>query len=59
MGDVSQYVTVDPARCSQIEQVSQLTALVQAQVEYHSRAAEILTQLSSKMDERLVLTLPV
>ncbi|XP_028299527.1 SH3 domain containing GRB2 like 2a, endophilin A1 isoform X5 [Gouania willdenowi] len=39
---------------SDIEQVSQLTALVHAQVEYHSRAAEILTQLSSKMDERSV-----
>ncbi|KAM8841855.1 SH3 domain containing GRB2 like 2a, endophilin A1 isoform 2-T2 [Synchiropus picturatus] len=38
---------------SDIEQVSQLSALVQAQVEYHSRAAEILTQLSSKIDERI------
>uniref|UniRef100_A0A8C9X871 SH3 domain containing GRB2 like 2a, endophilin A1 n=1 Tax=Sander lucioperca TaxID=283035 RepID=A0A8C9X871_SANLU len=38
---------------SDIEQVSQLSALVHAQVEYHSRAAEILTQLSSKIDERL------
>ncbi|XP_071767794.1 SH3 domain containing GRB2 like 2a, endophilin A1 [Centroberyx gerrardi] len=37
----------------QIEQVSQLAALVQAQVEYHSRAAEILTQLSSKIEERI------
>ncbi|XP_056136269.1 SH3 domain containing GRB2 like 2a, endophilin A1 [Lampris incognitus] len=37
----------------QIEQVSQLSALVQAQVEYHTRAAEILTQLSSKIDERI------
>lgn len=44
---------------SQIEQVSQLAALVQAQVGYHSRSAEILTQLTSKIDERLVLTLPV
>lgn len=41
--------------CKQIEQVSQLSALVHAQVEYHSRAAEILTQLSSKIDERSVL----
>lgn len=61
MGDVyqpswCQYVTVDPAHLQQIEQVSQLSALVHAQVEYHSRAAEILTQLSSKIDERLVLT---
>uniref|UniRef100_A0A3Q3W884 Uncharacterized protein n=1 Tax=Mola mola TaxID=94237 RepID=A0A3Q3W884_MOLML len=38
---------------SDIEQVSQLAALVQAQVEYHSRSAEILTQLSSKIDERI------
>ncbi|KAM6972673.1 SH3 domain containing GRB2 like 2a, endophilin A1 isoform 1-T1 [Aplochiton taeniatus] len=37
----------------QIEQVSQLAALVQAQSEYHSRAAEILTQLSSKMEDRI------
>ncbi|CAG01926.1 unnamed protein product [Tetraodon nigroviridis] len=38
---------------SDIEQVSQLAALVQAQLEYHSRSAEILTQLSSKIDERI------
>ncbi|XP_072241060.1 SH3 domain containing GRB2 like 2a, endophilin A1 isoform X1 [Leuresthes tenuis] len=38
---------------SDIEQVSQLAALVHAQVEYHTRAAEILTQLSSKIDERI------
>ncbi|CAL8331674.1 unnamed protein product [Lota lota] len=37
----------------QIEQVSQLAALVQAQVEYHSRATEILTQVSSKIEERI------
>ena len=51
---------LSPERCltaecvllSQIEQVSQLAALVQAQVEYHSRSAEILTQLSSEIDER-------
>lgn len=36
----------------QIEQVSQLAALVQAQLEYHSRTAEILQQLSSKMEDR-------
>lgn len=36
----------------QIEQVSQLAALVQAQLEYHSRSAEILQQLSSKMEDR-------
>lgn len=35
--------------------MSQLAALVQAQLEYHSRSAEILTQLSSKIDERSVL----
>nr|XP_020447461.1 endophilin-A1 isoform X3 [Monopterus albus]XP_020447462.1 endophilin-A1 isoform X4 [Monopterus albus]XP_020447464.1 endophilin-A1 isoform X6 [Monopterus albus]XP_020447465.1 endophilin-A1 isoform X7 [Monopterus albus] len=38
---------------SDVEQVSQLAALVHAQVEYHSRATEILTQLSSKIDERI------
>jgi len=36
----------------QIEQVSQLAALVQAQLEYHSRSAQILQQLSSKMEDR-------
>uniref|UniRef100_A0A672PXE8 Endophilin-A1-like n=1 Tax=Sinocyclocheilus grahami TaxID=75366 RepID=A0A672PXE8_SINGR len=35
-----------------IEQVSQLSALVQAQVEYHQQAAEILQQLSSKIEDR-------
>lgn len=39
----------------QIEQVSQLAALVHAQLQYHTRSAEILTQLSSKIDERSVL----
>ncbi|MED6291202.1 Endophilin-A1 [Characodon lateralis] len=38
---------------SDIEQVSQLAALVHAQVQYHTRSAEILTQLSSKIDERI------
>ncbi|XP_072772451.1 SH3 domain containing GRB2 like 2a, endophilin A1 isoform X2 [Nerophis lumbriciformis] len=38
---------------SDIEQVSQLAALVHAQVEYHTRASEILTQLCSKIDERI------
>ncbi|XP_046873558.1 endophilin-A1-like [Hypomesus transpacificus] len=38
---------------SDIEQVSQLAALVQAQVEYHRQAAQILQQLSSKMDDRI------
>uniref|UniRef100_A0A8K9UK67 SH3 domain containing GRB2 like 1, endophilin A2 n=1 Tax=Oncorhynchus mykiss TaxID=8022 RepID=A0A8K9UK67_ONCMY len=38
---------------SDIEQVSQLTALVQAQVEYHRQATEILQQLSSKLHERI------
>lgn len=40
------------ARVLQIEQVSQLAALVQAQLEYHSRSAEILQQLASKMEDR-------
>ncbi|XP_007542303.1 SH3 domain containing GRB2 like 2a, endophilin A1 isoform X3 [Poecilia latipinna] len=38
---------------SDIEQVSQLAALVHAQLQYHTRSAEILTQLSSKIDERV------
>ncbi|XP_036372624.1 SH3 domain containing GRB2 like 2a, endophilin A1 isoform X1 [Megalops cyprinoides] len=37
----------------QIEQVSQLGALVQAQVEYHRQATEILQQLSLKMEDRI------
>ncbi|KAG7459046.1 hypothetical protein MATL_G00227030 [Megalops atlanticus] len=37
----------------QIEQVSQLAALVQAQVEYHRQATEILQQLSLKMEDRI------
>ncbi|TRY59790.1 hypothetical protein DNTS_024216 [Danionella cerebrum] len=36
-----------------IEQVSQLSALVQAQVNYHRQSAEILQQLSSKMEDRI------
>ncbi|KAI7794646.1 SH3-domain GRB2-like 2-like, partial [Triplophysa rosa] len=36
-----------------IEQVSQLAALVQAQVEYHQQATEILQQLSSKIEDRI------
>uniref|UniRef100_W5L3J4 SH3 domain containing GRB2 like 2a, endophilin A1 n=1 Tax=Astyanax mexicanus TaxID=7994 RepID=W5L3J4_ASTMX len=36
---------------SDIEQVSQLAALVQAQVNYHRQATEILQQLSDKMEE--------
>ncbi|XP_030630142.1 SH3 domain containing GRB2 like 2b, endophilin A1 isoform X3 [Chanos chanos] len=38
---------------SDIEQVSQLAALVQAQLDYHRQATEILQRLSSKMDERI------
>ncbi|XP_037538602.1 endophilin-A1-like [Nematolebias whitei] len=38
---------------NEIEQVSQLAALVQAQLEYHSRSSEILQQLSSKMEDRI------
>ncbi|MBN3292590.1 SH3G2 protein, partial [Polypterus senegalus] len=38
---------------SDIEQVSQLSALVQAQVDYHRQAAEILQQLSSKLEDRI------
>ncbi|XP_062985302.1 endophilin-A1 [Elgaria multicarinata webbii] len=36
-----------------IEQVSQLTALVQAQLEYHKQATQILLQVSSKLEERI------
>ncbi|KAL2079376.1 hypothetical protein ACEWY4_025120 [Coilia grayii] len=36
-----------------IEQVSQLAALVHAQVDYHTRAAEILQGLSGKIEERI------
>ncbi|XP_053088902.1 SH3 domain containing GRB2 like 2a, endophilin A1 isoform X1 [Pangasianodon hypophthalmus] len=36
-----------------VEQVSQLAALVQAQVNYHRQAVEILQQLSSKIDDRI------
>ncbi|KAJ3585038.1 hypothetical protein NHX12_013761 [Muraenolepis orangiensis] len=38
---------------SDIEQVSQLAALLQAQLEYHTRSAEILQQLASKMEDRI------
>ncbi|XP_042572237.1 SH3 domain containing GRB2 like 2a, endophilin A1 [Cyprinus carpio] len=38
---------------SDIEQVSQLSALVQAQVNYHRQATEILQQLSSKLEDRI------
>ncbi|KAM4708371.1 endophilin-A1 isoform 2-T2 [Discoglossus pictus] len=34
-----------------IEQVSQLSALVQAQLEYHKQAAQILQQVTVKLDE--------
>uniref|UniRef100_A0AAY4AS17 Uncharacterized protein n=1 Tax=Denticeps clupeoides TaxID=299321 RepID=A0AAY4AS17_9TELE len=37
----------------QIEQVSQLAALVQAQVDYHRQATEILQQLSGKIEDRI------
>ncbi|XP_062372458.1 endophilin-A1-like [Sardina pilchardus] len=36
-----------------IEQVSQLAALVHAQVDYHRRSTEILQQLSGKIEERI------
>ncbi|XP_055061268.1 SH3 domain containing GRB2 like 2a, endophilin A1 isoform X2 [Misgurnus anguillicaudatus] len=38
---------------SDIEQVSQLAALVQAQVNYHRQATEILQKLSSKIEDRI------
>lgn len=58
LGPRRPYVTVVPLGLlclrQQIEQVSQLAALVQAQVEYHRQCAEILTQLQSKMEDRSV-----
>ncbi|XP_070791639.1 endophilin-A1 [Pituophis catenifer annectens] len=36
-----------------VEQVSQLCALVQAQLEYHRQASEILQQVSLKLEERI------
>ncbi|XP_043917139.1 endophilin-A1 isoform X2 [Protopterus annectens] len=38
---------------SDIEQVSQLNALVKAQLEYHGRVTDILQQLSIKLEQRL------
>ncbi|XP_023655224.1 SH3 domain containing GRB2 like 2a, endophilin A1 [Paramormyrops kingsleyae] len=37
----------------QIEQVSQLAALVQAQLDYHRQASEILQQLNGKIENRI------
>ncbi|NXR89621.1 SH3G2 protein, partial [Hypocryptadius cinnamomeus] len=36
----------------QIEQVSQLSALVQAQLEYHKQATQILQRVTSKLEDR-------
>uniref|UniRef100_A0A8D2LHC1 SH3 domain containing GRB2 like 2, endophilin A1 n=1 Tax=Varanus komodoensis TaxID=61221 RepID=A0A8D2LHC1_VARKO len=36
-----------------IEQVSQLSALVQAQLEYHKQANQILQRVSSRLEERI------
>ena len=36
----------------QIEQVSQLSALVQAQLEYHKQAVQILQQVTVRLEER-------
>nr|XP_023655226.1 endophilin-A1-like isoform X2 [Paramormyrops kingsleyae] len=38
---------------SDIEQVSQLAALVQAQLDYHRQASEILQQLNGKIENRI------
>ncbi|KAL7863893.1 hypothetical protein AOLI_G00153130 [Acnodon oligacanthus] len=38
---------------SDIEQVSQLAALVKAQLDYHKQAADVLQQLSSKIEDRI------
>lgn len=40
------------AGCLQIEQVSQLSALVDAQLEYHRQAVQILDELASKLKRR-------
>lgn len=36
----------------QIEQVSQMSALVEAQLDYHKQAVQILDELSDKLKER-------
>lgn len=41
-----------PALGPQIEQVSQLSALVQAQLEYHKQAVQILQQVTVRLEER-------
>lgn len=40
------------AGCLQIEQVSQLSALVDAQLDYHRQAVQILDELASKLKRR-------
>lgn len=40
------------AGCLQIEQVSQLSALVDAQLEYHRQAVQILDELAGKLKRR-------
>lgn len=38
----------------QIEQVSQLSALVDSQLQYHRQAVQVLKELSDKLKERSV-----
>jgi len=38
--------------CVQVEQVSQLSALVESQVQYHRQAVQILEELYDKLGER-------
>lgn len=41
-----------PFSCPQIEQVSQLSALVDAQLDYHRQAVQILEELADKLKRR-------
>lgn len=40
--------------CVQIEQVSQLSSLVESQLQYHRQAVQILDELSDKLRDRCV-----
>lgn len=48
----SNLVTKSVLSILQIEQVSQLSALVQAQLEYHKQAVQILQQVTVRLEER-------
>lgn len=38
--------------CVKIEQVSQLSALVESQLQYHKQAVQVLDELSDKLGDR-------